>query len=794
MTRSDPNDEAAVLDTPAPAFSIEEARRIARQCFAIEAGASPLASERDQNFRLSADDGREYVLKIANRAEQPEVLAFQTAALRHVEKRAPELPVPRVIPGVDGEDLTWVDADDAEDGRYLVRAVTYLPGAAFQDVAPTAVLRQEVGALLAGLDVALGDFLDPPPAHELLWDLSHAARLQPLVERIDDEAGRRMVSQVLDDFEGHVQPRRHSLRAQVIHNDFNRGNLLVADDDRHPVCGIIDFGDMVHAPLINDLAIAVAYQLIDEPEPLAAARDVVSAYQGVNPLVEEEVALLYDLVGTRMAQSLAIGAWRADEHPDNAAYILTDQAAFLGALARWRDLDRSVVTASLRAVCGMPGRDASAETGEALAQRRRRALGRALRLTYDEPLHIVRGEGVWLYDHQGRQFLDAYNNVACVGHSHPGVVAALTRQAKTLNTNTRYLHEHIVEYAERLTATLPDPLSVCMFVCTGTEANDLAWQIARACTGGDGAIVTEHAYHGNSVAVSQLSPEELLPGLGEDWVASVPAPNVYSGRFRLDAVDAAAIGERYAACVDDAIDTLRERGHRPAGFIVDTVYTSDGIFVAPDGYLDSAWQRVRAAGGLCIADEVQAGFGRSGDFMWGFEQQGVVPDIVTLGKPIGNGHPLAAVITTPEIASQFAERRYYFNTFGGNPVSCAVGLSVLEILQREALQENARVTGRYLRSLVSALMDRHPVIGDVRGAGLMLAVELVQDPQTREPATGLCMRVVNAMREAGVLIGRTGLHGQVLKIRPPLVFSRANADLLASRLDEVLADLAPVMA
>jgi 4-aminobutyrate aminotransferase-like enzyme/Ser/Thr protein kinase RdoA (MazF antagonist) len=788
MTQSDPSDEAAVLDTPAPSFSVDEARRIASQYFAIEADASPLESERDQNFHLEADAGQAYVLKIANPAEQPEVLAFQTAALRHVEKTAPGLPVPRVISGVDGDDLTWFDADD---GRYLVRAVTYLPGTPFHAFEPTSVMRREVGALLARLDVALNDFLDPPPAQELLWDLSNAARLKPLLGHIADEGGRQLVSQVLDDSEGHVQPRRHSLRAQVIHNDFNRGNLLVADEGRHSVCGMIDFGDMVHAPLVNDLAIAVAYQLIQESDPLPAARDVVGAYQGVNPLVEEEVALLYDLIGTRMAQSLTIGAWRASRHPDNAAYILTDQAAFLEALAHWRALDRGVVTESLRAVCGMPGRHtipANPETGDALARRRRRALGKALRLTYDEPLHIVRGEGVWLYDQQGRRFLDAYNNVACVGHGHPGVVAALTRQAKALNTNTRYLHEHIVEYAERLTATLPDPLSVCMFVCTGTEANDLAWQLARACTGADGAIVTDNAYHGNSTAVSQLSPEELLPGLEEDWVATVPAPDVYSGRFRPDEGEAGAVGERYAACLNGAIDTLRDRGHRPAAFIVDTVYTSDGIFTAPDGYLDSAWRRVRAAGGLCIADEVQAGFGRTGDFMWGFEQQGVVPDIVTLGKPIGNGHPLAAVVTTPQIAAQFAGRRYYFNTFGGNPVSCAVGLSVLEILQREELQENARVTGGYLQSRISEMAEKYPVIGDVRGPGLMVAVELVQDRATREPATDLCARVVNAMRESGVLIGRTGLHGQVLKIRPPLVFSRGNADLLVSRLDEVLAE------
>jgi 4-aminobutyrate aminotransferase-like enzyme len=576
----------------------------------------------------------------------------------------------------------------------------------------------------------------------------------------------------------------------VIHNDFNRDNLLIGSDDRHPIGGIIDFGDMVRAPLVNDLAIATAYPLIGEQDPITAAADLINGYANVRPLVEEEISILYDLVAARMAQSLTIGAWRASLHPDNAEYILTDQGAFRDALARWRTKDRDEVTDSLRAVCGLPDRRAVAAglvPMGALAERRRKSLGPALRLSYDVPLHIVRGEGVWLYDAEGKAFLDAYNNVACVGHGHPAVVAALTRQARTLNTNTRYLHGHIVEYAERLTATLPDPLSVCLFVCTGTEANDLAWQIARACTGHDGAIVTEHAYHGNSVAVSQLSPEELAPGLQEDWVATVPAPNVYSGPFRSADRVSAEMGERYAACLDEAIATLEGRGHRPAGFIVDTIYTSDGIMIAPDGYLAGAWRRVREAGGLCIADEVQAGFGRTGGYMWGFQQQGVVPDIVTLGKPIGNGHPLAAVITTPAIAERFAERRYYFNTFGGNPVSCAVGLAVLDVVQRERLVRNASEVGEYLRTAIRGMMSRHPVIGDVRGAGLMIGVELVGDRETRDPASEAALRVMNFMRERGVLIGRSGLHGQVLKIRPPLVFSRGDADRLIEGLDESLA-------
>jgi len=417
-----------------------------------------------------------------------------------------------------------------------------------------------------------------------------------------------------------------------------------------------------------------------------------------------------------------------------------------------------------------------------LRERRRALLGPGLSLTYDEPLHIVRGEGVWLYDASGRAYLDAYNNVACVGHCHPLVTEAIARQSRTLNTNTRYLHEHILDYAGRLVARLPGDLSVCFFVCTGSEANDLAWQMARAVTGGGGAIVSRNAYHGNTTAVAAFSPEELPERRTPDWVATVPAPDVYNGPFRSE--DAS---RRYAATLDDAISALAGRGHRPAAFFVDTIWSSDGIFAAPAGYLADAWQRVRAAGAVCVADAVQPGFARTGDHFWGFEGQGVAPDIVTLGKPMGNGHPLAAVITTPDIAGRFAGESEYFNTFGGNPVSCAAGLAVLDVLEQEALQENARVTGGYLREGLRELQSRHAAIGDVRGAGLFAGVELVRDRETREPAPAVARAVMNGMRREGVLVGRTGLADNVLKVRPPLVFSRQPADRLVAVMDGVLA-------
>ena len=421
--------------------------------------------------------------------------------------------------------------------------------------------------------------------------------------------------------------------------------------------------------------------------------------------------------------------------------------------------------------------------GQDLLQRRERALGPAYRLFYDQPVHLVRGEGAWLFDAAGKRYLDCYNNVASVGHCHPHVVSALSRQAATLNTHTRYLHENVVAYAERLGATLPDELSVCMFVCTGTEANDLAVRIARAVTGNDGVIVTEDAYHGNSTTVYQLSTEEYPAAERPEWLEAVEAPCTYHGRFR-DPGQAAALG--FAGLLEPAIERLSDRGHCPAMFLTDNIYSSNGVLTPAPEYLAEAYRRVRAVGGLAVADEVQSGLCRLGDHYWGFQDSDVVPDIVTMGKPLGDGHPLAAVVTTPAIAECFAQRYDYFNTFGGNPVSTAVGLAVLDVIEREGLLKNAHDTGTALGEGLRELMTRHALIGDVRGKGLFYGVEIVRERDTREPAAAEAARIREHLRENGILLGTSGPGNNVVKIRPPLVFNREHAALLLEGLDQAL--------
>ena len=431
--------------------------------------------------------------------------------------------------------------------------------------------------------------------------------------------------------------------------------------------------------------------------------------------------------------------------------------------------------------------DAKATNGVApreqeLIARRQKLLGPAYRLFYANPVHVVRGEGVWLYDPDGNAYLDVYNNVASVGHCHPHVVAALSRQAAVLNTHTRYLNDTILDYAEKLLGYFPPELSHVMFTCTGSEANDLAYRAARSFTGGTGMIVTRLAYHGVTVAISEMSPS-LGDGikLGEH-VRTVPAPDLY----RANGQD---VGEAFAQAVWEAIADMAAHGIRPAALLVDTIFSSDGVFSDPPGFLQPAVAAIREAGGLFIADEVQPGFGRTGEAMWGFMRHGVLPDMVTMGKPMGNGHPIAAMVARPEILERFGERTRYFNTFGGNPVSCAVGQAVLEVIEDEGIVENARDVGAYLREGLRGLAQRHEVIGDIRGAGLFIGVEMVRSRETREPDGETTAKLVNGLRERRILISAAGPHANVLKIRPPLVFQREHADRFLEGVDAVLSDI-----
>ena len=423
-----------------------------------------------------------------------------------------------------------------------------------------------------------------------------------------------------------------------------------------------------------------------------------------------------------------------------------------------------------------PGKATLPPEDAARIARRTALLGPAYRLFYDTPLHLVRGDGVWLYDRDGNAYLDAYNNVASLGHCHPRVVAALAAQAGMLSTHTRYLHDAVLDYADRLLAYFPVPLTHVMFTCTGSEANDLALRIARAKTGGTGVIVTDNAYHGVTFATAEMSMSigpAVAPG---PTVFPIPAPTAanYPGD----------LGAGFAAAVTAATKRMLAQGIRPAMLIVDTIFSSDGVLPDPAGFLAPAAAAIRAAGGLFLADEVQPGFGRTGSQMWGFQRHGLIPDMVSLGKPMGNGYPMAGLVVQPDIIAAFGAKARYFNTFGGNAVAAAVGMAVLNVIRDEGLMANAAHVGALFHQGLEDLATRHPCLGQTRSAGLFLGLDILGDDGTPDPTRAA--QIVNALRQARVLISATGPQGHTLKIRPPLVFSTDHVGVFVERLEGVL--------
>ncbi len=1033
-----------VFRRPAPAFSAGELASIAREHFGItgitgidgthgtEASVSPLDSERDQNASLIGVHGT-FVLKVANAAEDPGVLDLQLAMLQHLARTMPDLPVPRVVPTVDGSRFAVVAG---EHGTHHVRVVSHLPGTTLATAVRTPQLEHDLGVAIGRLSAGLRGF-GHPGAHRrgFLWNLDEAISVRPWVADIADAGDRALVEQAFDRYVQRVLPVFDQLPTSVLHQDANDFNVLVSagdpaggdecerarGDDSVRITGIIDFGDAVFGRRVNELAIALAYGLLDVADVVSTATRVIAGFSHEVALEAGELRVLFDLVVARLAMSVAISSHRAAEFPDNG-YLTVSQApalrllrrllsmraeflhfaarsaAGLGAVpqhdgivhwlrsdecrpvspvpfdlrragrivvsladgapgmhlasdpeAYWQWLRREMVAADavvaigrydedrscyagdqfttdspearsvhlgidlfvpedtpLHAMlpgtvvtvvdndlpfdygptvimrheagdaghfyvlyghlsrrtlttvqpgqrvaagdvvgfvgdhtvnggwaphvhvqiitdlmadpllgpdgnfegAGEPGRMAiwhqiapdadlllelgpetwaSADSPDELMARRRIDLGPSLSTSYRSKLSIVRGEGVWLVDHTGRHHLDCVNNVCHVGHSHPRVVAALSRQAAALNTNTRYLHRTILDYAERLAATFPDPLSVVYFVNSGSEANELALRIARTVTGRHDVVAVDWGYHGNTNDLVEISAYKFnrAGGAGrQPHVQLAELPDPYRGRIRSAG---AAAGTDYATSVAAAIGRAVEHDARgPAAFIAESISGCGGQVVFPQGYLSAAYGHARSAGALCIADEVQVGFGRVGSSMWAFELQGVVPDIVTLGKPMGNGHPLGAVVTTPEIAAAFANGMEFFSTFGGNPVSCAVGMAVLDVIEGEGLMSRAARTGAMLLDGLRGLQQRHAVIGDVRGEGMYLGVDLVLDRETRQPATDVAGEIAERLRQRGVLISTDGPHDNVLKIKPPIVFGAVEADLLIDELDRAL--------
>lgn len=768
-TPADPT--TGVLGEPPPTVDEAQVARVLLEAYGLTAGLSPLRSERDRNYLATTDEGTRVVVKVSNSAEDPGVLAMENAAMEHVRRVDPGLAVPRLLRTTASAATANVEAADGRE--HAMRVVSVLPGQAADTHPLPHGFAAEHGRWTARLAAALQGFFHPAGGRAIEWDPRRVEELRSHVDSLP-AAGRGQVAHVLDRVAG-VAARTDGLPSSVLHADVTMSNVLV---DGEGVTGIVDFGDMHHTARVCDAAIAltsllrVVAQLGEDPWLASAA--FLEGYQRVCPLEPAEVAVLPDLVLARLAATVLISAWRAPENPDNVEYLtLLDRGSWL-MLETLTQTDPDGLTARFARLCGTDRIDAATRPDPGLLARRRAVMGGELSpLFYRQPLHVVRGDGPWLEASDGRRYLDAYNNVAVVGHEHPTVVQAITRQARVLNTNSRYLHHNVVELAERLTDSMPPPLDTCIFVNSGSEATDLAWRLATTWTGGTGGIVTDCSYHGVSAATSPLSSNTWPPGYRPAHIGVFRPPYALPGGSPAGHAEA-------VRRVEDAAADLADRGHRPALLAVDPMFTSAGILEPDAAFMAGLVDATHAAGGLFLADEVQAGFGRGGRHLWRFADFDVLPDLVTLGKPMGNGHPVAAVVTRREIVDRLASVDEFFSTFAGNAVSCAAGLAVLDVIEQEELVTRAAMVGEYLRARIRALASTRPAIQAVRGVGLIAGIDLVgPDGRSREYTED----VVDRMRERGVLVGNTGPDGAVLKVRPPLVWEQRHVERFVEALD-----------
>ncbi len=768
------------LSPPAIPQSVLE--KFASRTYGLAGEWSKLEGERDQNFRVTEPEGATWVFKVCHPDEGDSVLACQAESLEHIADADEALPVPRLRRSLGGEVLPRLH----HDGRdYPVMLLSWLEGDVIAERELSPETTRAMGGLLARLGLAMRGFVHGAPASRgLVWDTRHVLRLQPQVPNLASE-DRPLAEDILKHHARVTEPAMRLMRSQIIHGDVHPYNSLIDGEGR--ITGIIDFGDIVHAALVLDVANAAADFLAPGHDNEAMLFELVKGYCAVTPLEEQEVDVLLDLIEVRLLMTPLVDALKASNGIASQGYFQAFNSRSMPMIRELRKIGHHHLRNLIRRAAAYPPKQpATAESFDQIIARRRRVMGEKLYVFYDPPIHMLKGEGVWLTASDGKRYLDCYNNVPHVGHCHPYVTEAIARQARTLNTNTRYITDQPIEYAERLGALCSEGLSAVVFVNSGSEANDLAWRMAKAWTGKQGGLAMEFAYHGVSEAIEAFSPSNSPANWCAPHIRLLPSPDVYRGAFGANDPDT---GERYAAMADPLIAELDGEGYGVAALMIDSAFMTNGILDAPKGFVQGIVDRVRKAGGTFIADEVQSGFGRMGTEFWGHRHHGVVPDFITIGKPAGNGHPVGAVITRPEILEHFIKLGPFFSTFGGNNVACAAGIAVLDVIRDEGLVENARVSGDYLRDGLRQLMRKHAIIGDVRGIGLATGVELVRDRSTKEPAPSETTRLLGLLRDEGVLIGGEGVLANVLKIRPPIVFTKAHADTAVAAMDRALSRL-----
>ncbi len=715
-------------------------------------------------YALKDNEGKRYILKIFPDKNELLLAKEETRILNKIGKSL-SFGVLQTIKTSDGR-LFF------QHEKGIAKLLAYIDGDFIANVQHTPELLFSLGEKIAELDKALATIESSIlAARKLFWDLQHAPLSFLKLELIAEPERRKLIAYYFDRFQHFVIPQLHQLRHSLIHGDLNDYNILVKDGN---IEGVLDFGDSTYTATVNDLAIAMTYMMLDKENPFEQILPLIRGYQSINPLTLPEVEILPDLITTRLCISLCNSAEKKHLGHDNEYVLISEKPAW-ALLEKWITVNPLKIKNLFLQAAGFKTENKENKRN-ALISARTSMAGKSLGLSYSSPIYMTAAAFQYMYDEQGNTYLDAYNNIPHVGHCHPKVAAAITRQTRILNTNTRYLYHSFTDYASRLLQYFPAKLSKVFFVNSGSEATDLAIRIARSYTQRNAVAVLEHGYHGNTTTGIEISSYKFDGKGGKGQPANIlklPLPNLYNGKF--------TTGNEYAADAIKCIYEAVEKGNTPCAFIAEPISGCGGQVPLATGYLKTLQPFLEANGILTILDEVQTGFGRLGNYFWGFEMHGIVPDIVILGKPMGNGQPIAAVVTTEGIADAFANGMEFFSSFGGNPVSCECAASVLEIIEEEKLQENALQAGSYFKNKLKELQQMYKCFGDVRGDGLFLGIEFT-DPSGKPDATTAAY-VKNELKNNFILTGTDGPYDNVLKIKPPLCFNKSNVDFFVDKLD-----------
>lgn len=755
-------------------MEISEVKKILDELYGwADVMVKPLVGYETLNYRIKVSD-KYYVLKIQPYDDEAVAeVKGESIILDHISHL--ECEYPKAIPTISEKKIThWKE-------KYIVRVLSFLEGSFLAEVNQSEQLITSFGIAIAKFNLATKDLYIPAiKAKKIKWDLSNTHISRDDLRCISNTKYRSLVDYFLLQFDLYVKPKLHHLPHQIIHNDANDWNVLCTD---HTVSGIIDFGDTVYSTRISEIAVALSYIMVNEKDPIQKGCIFLRAYHEVYPIEVNELKLLYYFISARMCVSLISSAASRKEDPDNA-YISVSEKGFWQLLNQWISINPKYATDTFLKTCGYSNGNYFRK--EDVITARKKNIPNVYSLSYKDPIHMNSAAFQYMYDKNGNTFLDAYNNIPHVGHEHPSVVRAAQSQIAKLNTNTRYLYDPLQTYSEKLLAKFPSSLNKVFFVNSGSAASDLAVRLARNFTGSNRLIVMEHGYHGNTqqgIAISHYKYASKGGKGKSQQIIEAPLPNSYIDGYHQDP---STTGIRYANQLIKKIDSEKDI----AAFIAEPISGCGGQVPLAKNYLSEVYPFLESKNILRISDEVQTGFGRLGSHYWGFEMHNVIPDIVILGKPIGNGHPMAAVVTTEVIADAFDNGMEFFSSFGGNPVSCVIGSSVLDVIEEEKLQQQAKKSGDEFFKKMKHVKERFNVIGDVRGSGLFLGIEFVEPHKSKYiPNTQLAAHIKNALRHKNILVSTDGPFDNVIKMKPPLCFTEENVNTTIDALIEILISL-----